>query len=75
MNPELDVSYRTAKLQRIVNYIEANSPDYNINADDLFNIKKYDAQTRDSQSNQTTNIEVLRRLMTTPRRGRSNPAD
>lgn len=69
LNPELDVSYRTAKLQRIVNYIEANSPDYNINADDLFNIKKYDAQTRDSQSNQTTNIEVLRRLMnnTTPR--------
>lgn len=69
LNPELDVSYRTAKLQRIVNYIEANSPDYNISADDLFNIKKYDAQTRDSQSNQTTNIEVLRRLMnnTTPR--------
>ena len=69
LNPELDVSYRTAKLQRIVNYIEANSPDYNIIADDLFNIKKYDAQTRDSQSNQTTNIEVLRRLMnnTTPR--------
>ncbi len=69
LNPELDVSYRTAKLQRIVNYIEANSPDYNINADDLFNIKKYDAQTRVSQSNQTTNIEVLRRLMnnTTPR--------
>ena len=69
LNPELDVSYRTAKLQRIVNYIEANSPDYNINADDLFNIKKYDAQTRGSQSNQTTNIEVLRRLMnnTTPR--------
>lgn len=69
LNPELDVSYRTAKLQRIVNYIEANSPDYNINADDLFNIKKYDAQTRDSQSNQTANIEVLRRLMnnTTPR--------
>lgn len=69
LNPELDVSYRTAKLQRIVNYIEANSPDYNINADDLFNIKKYDAQTRDSQSNQTTNIAVLRRLMnnTTPR--------
>lgn len=69
LNPELDVSYRTSKLQRIVNYIEANSPDYNINADDLFNIKKYDAQTRDSQSNQTTNIEVLRRLMnnTTPR--------
>ena len=68
LNPELDVSYRTAKLQRIVNYIEANSPDYNISADDLFNIKKYDAQTRDSQSNQTTNIEVLRRLMnnTTP---------
>lgn len=63
LNPELDVSYRTAKLQRIVNYIEANSPDYNISADDLFNIKKYDAQTRDSQSNQTTNIEVLRRLM------------
>lgn len=69
LNPELDVSYRTAKLQRIINYIEANSPDYNISADDLFNIKKYDAQTRDSQSNQTTNIEVLRRLMnnTTPR--------
>ena len=69
LNPELDVSYRTAKLQRIVNYIESNSPDYNISADDLFNIKKYDAQTRDSQSNQTTNIEVLRRLMnnTTPR--------
>lgn len=69
LNPELDVSYRTAKLQRIVNYIEANSPDYNISADDLFNIKKYDAQTRDSQSNQTTNIKVLRRLMnnTTPR--------
>lgn len=69
LNPELDVSYRTAKLQRIVNYIEANSPDYNISADDLFNIKKYDAQTRDSQSNQTTNIEILRRLMnnTTPR--------
>ena len=69
LNPELDVSYRTAKLQRIVNYIEANSPDYNINADDLINIKKYDAQSRDSQSNQTTNIEVLRRLMnnTTPR--------
>lgn len=69
LNPELDVSYRTAKLQRIVNYIETNSPDYNISADDLFNIKKYDAQTRDSQSNQTTNIEVLRRLMnnTTPR--------
>ena len=69
LNPELDVSYRTAKLQRIVNYIEANSPDYNISADDLFNIKKYDAQTRDSQSNQTTNIEVLCRLMnnTTPR--------
>lgn len=69
LNPELDVSYRTAKLQRNVNYIEANSPDYNISADDLFNIKKYDAQTRDSQSNQTTNIEVLRRLMnnTTPR--------
>ena len=69
LNPELDVSYRTAKLQRIVNNIETNSPDYNISADDLFNIKKYDAQTRDSQSNQTTNIEVLRRLMnnTTPR--------
>lgn len=69
LNPGLDVSYRTAKLQRIVNYIEANSPDYNISADDLFNIKKYDAQARDSQSNQTTNIEVLRRLMnnTTPR--------
>lgn len=69
LNPELQEEYRRMKLQRIINYIEKNFPDYKIAGDDLFNIKKYEMPTRDADGKQTTNIEVLRRLMdnTTPR--------
>lgn len=69
LNPELQEEYRRMKLQRIINYIEKNFPDYKISGDDLFNIEKYEMPTRDADGKQTTNIEVLRRLMdnTTPR--------
>ena len=69
LDPNLDVDYRQKKLERVLNYVEKNFPEYNLKDDNLFDIKKYDAPTRDSQGNQTTNIEILRRLMnnTTPR--------
>ena len=69
LDPSLDPDFRTKKLERALKYVEEKYPDYNIASDDLLNLKKYDMPTRDSQGNQTTNIEVLRRLMynTTPR--------
>ncbi len=69
LDPSLDPDFRTKKLERALKYVEEKYPDYNIASDDLLNLKKYDMLTRDSQGNQTTNIEVLRRLMhnTTPR--------
>ena len=73
LNPELQEEYRRMKLQRIINYIEKNFPDYKISGDDLFNIEKYEMPTRDADGKQTTNIEVLRRLMDAPHPG--NAAD
>ena len=69
LNPDLDPKLRTEKLNRIINYVEQNFPDYNIAADDLLNIKKYETMTRDSSGNLMKNIDILRRLMnnTTPR--------
>ncbi len=69
LNPELQEDFRRNKLQRIINYIDQNFPDYKISDDDLFNIEKYELLTRDANGRQLTNIEVLRRLMdnTTPR--------
>lgn len=69
LNPELQAEYRQMKLQRVINYIEKNFPDYKISGDDLFNIKKYEMSTIGADGKPTTNIEVLRRLMnnTTPR--------
>lgn len=69
LKPELQEEYRRMKLQRIIDYIEKNFPDYKIAGDDLFNIKKYEMPTIGTDGKQTTNIEVLRRLMdnTTPR--------
>lgn len=69
LDPNLDVDYRKQKLERVLKYVEEKYPDYDIQSDNLLNIKKYDASTRDSQGNLTTNIEILRRLMnnTTPR--------
>ena len=69
LNPNLDVDYRTEKLQRVIDYIEENSPEYNISADDLFNISKYEQPCGGLRNDQRTNIEVLRQLFdnTTPR--------
>lgn len=66
---ELPLDIRTQKLQEIIEYIDKNSPCYNLGSEDLFNINKYDQVVYDYEGNPTKAIDIIQRIRhnTTPR--------